>query len=512
MRNNIKNNISKIKLNFNKSYKNIEWSLFFIILLSLILPFIYKFLKIFFISFSGIDSLAAYQSESSYANLLYETLGIFVIVPIYAFVNKNTTNSIEKKEKFIISLTISIISAFVLWMLIFVTGIPLSVFLIGNGNGEILIFFILGLGFSIMLINSVIIAFLILKKNKKYLLITTLLILILHIGTDFILISGVIFDLNILTLGLSIIFAPLINLLILIWITFFINKKERKEWKISFKNFSFIKWKKDLNVYKKTGLFSGGETLYWNLMWFLGIMLPFLIMGKDNSAIISGGLLADSLFWVVLVIPLNAATYLQAENHSHDSTRSEHNQKITQGFIVATVIAISWLIIGPIIIEYLYPILLKNTNSEEAIYYAQSLSWIMFFFYFFMLITRIIYSYWVTTNQAFKNFASTFISTTICWLPSFLIFIINPDLITSPWIVATIYGVGLFFISAISVIQLILENTKIKLPNWYINLAFLEEPIKIKNNYELLQRKIWSSDFEYFMNNFDEFLEWYKWT
>lgn len=486
------------------SFKSIDWGFFWVLLISLISPFIYKFLKIYFVgTIDGgandpIDNLlTTYQIESGFSNLLYETFGIFVIVPIYAFVNKNTKNSIEKKEKFLISFIIGIIMSFVLFSIITISAIPFSLFLIdGDNKSEIILFIVIAIGYMILMINAIMVTFLTIKKNKKILLIATLTTLVLHVLLDFLFLSSIVFgEPTFARLLISIILAPLINLIILFFLNFLINKKERKEWKECVSNFSFKKWKGDLGIYKKASLFSGGETLYWNLMWFLGIMIPFIIMGKNDAAITTGGLLADSLFWIVLIIPLSAATYLQAESHSHDANRIEHNKKIKEGFLISFFVALIWLIIGPIIIIYVYPVILSGTQNNDpafynsAVHYATQLSWIMFFFYFFMLFVRIIYTYWVTTNQSFKNFVATFISTTTLWLPIFIIFVINPDLINQAWVIALIYGLGLFLIFLITITQLWVENieattNKIKLPNWYKKLGYFYEPIEVFSNIE----------------------------
>ncbi|BDV02643.1 MAG: hypothetical protein HPAVJP_5320 [Candidatus Hepatoplasma vulgare] len=489
------------------SFKSIDWGFFWVLLISLISPFIYKFLKIYFVGTidSGVNDpidnlLTTYQTESGFANLLYETFSIFVIIPIYAFVNKNTKNNVEKKQKFLISFLIGIGMSVILFSVITISAVPFSFFLIdGDNDTEIILFVVIAFGYMLLMINAILLTFLTLKKSKGILLLATLMTLVLHVSLDVLLLSSfVLGEPTFARLLISIVLAPTINLLILIFLIFLLNKKERKEWKECTSTFSFKKWKGDLGIYKKASLFSGGETLYWNLMWFIGIMIPFVIMGKSDAAITTGGLLADSLFWIVLIIPLSAATYLQAESHSHDSNRIEHNKKMKEGFLISFFIAIIWLIIGPLVIIYLYPVMLSGTINNpnydpafynSAVHYATQLSWIMFFFYFFMLFVRIIYTYWVTTNQAFKNFIATFIATTTLWLPIFIIFVINPNLITQPWIIALIYGLGLFLIFLITVTQLWLENveattTKIKLPNWYKKLGYFYEPVEIFLNLE----------------------------
>lgn len=499
-----------MKIKIKKFFDDVEWTFFLIILFSLLIPFVYKFVRYFWLSKQSIDDFSNLLGILSTINLVFETATIFLIVPVYAFVNKNIKNSFQQKEKFLISFIIVIIGLIFINLIMAVCSYPYVIYVLdSNGNTNLLAFTFMmsSIGFSFLLIDHLFIAFLVLKRDKVSSFFLTIIGIFFLFLCDFFLISGIFIENpSYIIFSISFLLGPLLYfILIFVWIFF----REYQEWKKAIKNFSFKRWKKDLKIYKKTSFFIGIEALIWNLLWFLGVSMP-LYMSVDQPYIETAFILSDAMFWTILIVPLTAFTYLQAERHSRALNSEEHNFVLFNGFIFVFMIGISWLILAPIVIFLIYPHYINfdttyvflnisdfasrsdliNVNSrgdlstilqtnyyDISYHYIKSFCLIMLPFFFLMLIIRVIYTYWVSVGNSFKALLGTIIGAGVIWIPSTIIFntfaLMNINF--SPYFIMITYGLGILMMAITYSYQLNLENKENTVYwRWYLRLLTID--------------------------------------
>ncbi|CRX37323.1 / / hypothetical protein / 199737:201281 Forward [Candidatus Hepatoplasma crinochetorum] len=503
-----------MKIKMKKFFIDVEWTFFLVILFSLLIPFTYKFIRYFWLSKQSIDYFSNILGILSTITLVFETATIFLVVPVYAFVNKNIKNKQEQKEKFIISFVIVFVALIFINLLMAACAYPYVMYVLGADNQVnqlALTFMISSIGFSFLLFDHLFVAFLILKRDKIGAFFLTILGILILFLSDFFLISGIFIEnpgYNIISI--SFLLGPLFYFfLIFIWIFL----REFKEWKAAFKSFSFKKWKGDLKIYKKTSLFVGIETLIWNSLWFLGVSMP-LYMSVDQPYIETAFVLSDAMFWTILTVPLTAFTYLQAERHSRVVDQQEHNFVLFNGFIFVFFIGISWLLLAPLVIFLIYPhyvnfdstyvilnlrdfinmndlnggirnlpTILQSNYYDVAYGYIRSFCLIMLPFFYMMLIIRVIYTYWVAVGNSFKALLGTIIGAGMVWIPSTIIFttLIFTGVDFSPYFIVFAYGIGILMMAIVYSYQLYLENKRdVSYWNWYKKWLIIEE-----NNAEL---------------------------
>lgn len=499
-----------MKIKMKKFFDDVEWTFFLIILFSLLIPFVYKFVRYFWLSKQSIDDFSNLLGILSTINLVFETATVFLIVPVYAFVNKNIKNSSEQKEKFLISFIIVLIGLIFINLIMAVCAYPYVIYVLdanGDTNALAFTFIISSIGFSFLLIDHLFVAFLVLKRDKVSAFFLTIIGIFFLFLSDFFLISGIFIENpNYQIFSLSFLLGPLLYFIL---IFFWIFIREYSEWKTAIKNFSFKRWKKDLKIYKKTSLFVGIETLIWNLLWFLGVSMP-LYMSVDQPYIETAFILSDAMFWTILVVPLTAFTYLQAERHSRVLNWEEHNFVLFNGFIFVFLIGISWFILAPIVIFLVYPhyvsfdaayvtlnindfisrsdlssinsigfiSTLQNNYYDVSYHYIKSFSLIMLPFFFLMLIIRVIYTYWVAVGNSFKALLGTIIGGGMVWIPSTIIFntlaLTNTDF--SPYFIVITYGLGILMMTITYSYQLHLENKdNVVYWRWYQRLLTIDD-------------------------------------
>ncbi|BDV03463.1 MAG: hypothetical protein HPPSJP_1840 [Candidatus Hepatoplasma scabrum] len=498
-----------MKIKIKKFFIDVEWTFFLIILFSLLIPFTYKFIRYFWLSKQSIEDFSNILGILSTINLVFETATVFLIVPVYSFVNKNIKNKVEQKEKFLISFAIVFVTLIFINLIMAVCAYPYVIYVLDGGaqmNQLAFTFIISSIGFSFLLFDHLFIAFLVLKRDKMSAFLLTFIGILILFLSDFFLISGIFIENpDYFILSISFLLGPLIYFVLIFGWVFI---KEFKEWKLAFKSFSFKKWKKDLKIYKKTSFFVGIETLIWNLLWFLGVSMP-LYIGFDEPYIETAFILSDAMFWTILTVPLTAFTYLQAERHSRVYDWKEHNFVLFNGFIFVFLIGISWLILGPILIFLIYPhyisvdyayaishlsdfvtvndlsggvvnsIGVLGDNYYDVAYgYLRSFCLILLPFFYMMLIIRVIYTYWVSVGNAFKTLIGTIIGAGVVWIPSTIIFstlaIIGIDF--SPYFLIFIYGFGILAMAISYSYQLYLENkTDPSYWKWYEKLLVIDE-------------------------------------
>lgn len=512
-----------MKIKMKKFFIDVEWTFFLIILFSLLIPFTYKFIRYFWLSKQSIEYFSNILGILSTITLVFETATIFLVIPVYAFVNKNIKNKREQKEKFIISFIIVCIALIFINLMMAICAYPYVIYVLdaeNQINQLALTFMISSIGFSFLLFDHLFVAFLILKRDKWGAFFLTIIGIFILFFSDFFLISGIFIENPSYTIiSISFLSGPLIYfLLIFIWI--FI--KEFKEWKEAFKSFSFKKWRGDLKIYKKTSLFVGIETLIWNSLWFLGVSMP-LYMSVDQPYVETAFVLSDAMFWTILTVPLTAFTYLQAERHSRVVDQQEHNFVLFNGFIFVFLIGISWLLLAPLVIFLIYPHYvnfdstyvfsnwqdfanigdlrggvsnfigtLKSNYYDISYGYIRSFCLIMLPFFYMMLIIRVIYTYWVAVGNSFKALLGTIIGAGMIWVPSTIIFtaLIFTGIDFSPYFIVITYGTGILMMAIVYSYQLYLENkSDVSYWNWYKKLLVIEDN-KAELENELLINKV----------------------
>ncbi len=448
--------------------KNIDWVFFGVLLFVSISPIFIKVFRTFLINdMSGLDDYNIAVSWG-YLYLIFEAISIFVITPIYAFIKKNTKNSLEIKEKTIIAYVFAFISS--LLMIVFISIISIWIgkrFAHDNGVEFSIVYsylLIFGSGMAIHLLTNAILSYVILNKKKLNVVTIIFINTFITLITDFLMLSTLTNpNATLVTVGVSVVISSIISLIFILSITYF---PERKEWNQSFKLISFTKWKNDYKLYAGSSMWLGFEAVAWNILYVLGVTIwlsyGFKEISVNNFTLTSRNdwetafWTMDGLFWGGLLVPTMAVNLFIAENISKKETTIERREVIKSAMLLNAFVLLTWLILIPLILFVLFPVVLSNEQTipiinqtinlnKDVIEISKRLSLIITGFFIFQLPSRTLYTYFSTTGQGFKAFIGTIIGGTIVWLPSSIIYFSKVPMENYEWI-SVVYGLGLVVI------------------------------------------------------------------
>ncbi len=465
-----------MKERFKNNIKSIDWVFFGVLLFLSLSPLIIKIIRTFFINDLSGNNEYSLAVSWGYLYLIYETISVFVIAPIYSFIKKNTKNSLEVKEKSLIAYLFALISTIITIIFISLLSIWISQRFSSDNNVSrtyvYLYLIIFGLGISIHLLINAVLSYVILTKRNSYSFLIITFNVFVTILIDFLFLSRVTNpDANLTQVGISNLVSSVVLLLMILAFTYF---PERKEWNNSLKTVSFLKWKKDYSLYLGSSLWLGLEALTWNIFYILGVTI-WLTQGFDSTTNTNDWENAfwtmDGLFWGGLLVPTVAINIFVAEGISQKETTKEKREIIKIAMLLNLFVLAVWVVIVPIIIFILFPVVLENTGldsngnlinlNENVTVMSQKMSLIILVFFVFQLPSRTFYTYFATTGQGFKAFFGTLIGGSIVWITSMIIYFSGVQLNSYYWI-SIIYGLGLLSIFILYYVLWVIETKK-----WY---------------------------------------------
>lgn len=357
----------------NYSLKHINWKLYFPILLMLLLPVIYRTLRINYLGNLPIDWGYNIASQISWVNILYEVLQEGLILPLFFIIGKTIKNKIETSNK----IKTSIIFVFGIHIIV---GILLAIFIspilvLAGQKQDIIIASASYIRLEIIAITISIIyklfgvVFILLGKNKL-LYITTGIQMLLSIFTDTFFISAFHFSLNLGVNGIAI-----GNIIVSIVLCIFSLIALQRLHIIQDSKLDFA-W---LKSWLKIGWKSGLESFVRNAAFF------FMILRLINQIEKQGDYwVANNFVWGWLLLPILAlGDLIKTDIGTSKNMYKEQNNK-TGAYVSFTIlVAVFWLITIPFWKWFLIHIMgssVESVNTIVSIVYIQTPFYIIFAF------------------------------------------------------------------------------------------------------------------------------------
>ncbi len=431
----------------------IDWVLFGILLFAAITPLFYKTYRTFLVSSMGNQELN-FAVSWGYLYLIFEAVNVFVIVPAYSFLKKDGKDIVSINKNTIKAFAVALISIFVMMLIVSLFGIFITNKFIDLNPGiysfEKVYEYILLFGFSLSLhlIINLVIAYLILNNKKllSFLLIIFNLFTILFIDTLFLTFNN---NVNLLSISFASLTSSVILLFISVFLIYFFNIKN---WNIAFKTSLDKKWGKDFKTYIKNGSILGLETIVWNILFILGV-----VVWLNNSIWETSFWIMDGIFWNFLLVPAVALQMFVAESLSNEKTQNGKKDVLLGATFLNLLVFASWIIFVPIIVLLIIPFVLQGSPDEALlINQTQILCWTIVLLIAFQVPTKTIYTYFATSSNPKQILKGTIIGGGLIWGLSFILFLLNVQ-ITEIWWISIFYGLGILFIFLFYMLFIYLE-------------------------------------------------------
>lgn len=325
--------LSKIKA----SLKNINYKLYFALIILGLSPAIYTTVRVFFLGQLPGDWSYSIAGQLSWVNLLYEILNEAIILPLFFFVGK----VVDEKEDFanrirtglLISLTLYSFLSIILIIFIepILTLMAANTEIIEASASYIRIESIANI-FSI-LTQFALVALVTIDKSR-YLYILTAAKLVLNIICDTFLVSTLPISLNLGVNGIG--YSNIIvNLLLFNVMIILLSKEGIKVFTKEKLNFSWTK------QFVKVGAISGMESFVRNLAYMVMIARMVNVVGEQGTYWV-----ANSFIWGWLLLPVLQLGELIKQEVATDQ---DNIRKNSLGYFALTaIISILWIISIPL--------------------------------------------------------------------------------------------------------------------------------------------------------------------
>ncbi len=438
----------------------IDWVLFVILLFAAFSPLIYKGYRLFLVSGLENDTLSL-AINWGYVYMIFESVNIFIIVPSYWFIRRNANTLEESNRNVIIIILFTMIAFVVCIFMVAAIGYPIALSSVSDANAEgYMVSFSYVYGYivsygatlSVHLFTNIFIVYIIVHNRKYQALLLTLFAMVTTMFIDTLLLSpGINPNAELLDISLSMFISSMTTLLITGIMVYFVDYKA---WNNSFsllnKDNLFNGWK----VYSKNGMWLGMEALIWNLFNALGVFTWFLFMKSDNVE--TAFWIMDGLFWGFLLLPATAVTMFTAEGISNEGTTEGRKDVIKISMLLSLIALLSWVLLVPILTFIVIPKLIENNEySVELIPMVQTMCWVFLIFIAIQVPTKVIYTYFSTTNRSYYLTIGTALGAILSWGLSFVSLILLWQLgflesgienSVAIYLLPIIYGIGILFI------------------------------------------------------------------
>ena len=324
---------SKIKL----SLHNINYKLYFALLVLGLCPTIYTTVRVFFLGAMPGEWSFSIAGQLSWVNLLYEIINEAIILPLFFFMGKVAADKKEFANRIKTGLLISLGAYLLLGTVIVCFARELLSFMAADKG-------ILDASVTYIRIESVANVFLILSQfvlvalvtvNKsKYLYIFTFARLVLSLACDTFLVSNLPVSLNLGVNGIG--YSNIIVNCILLFLSFMLLGKEKIN--IFHKDKLSFAWTKE---FIKIGAISGVESLVRNIAYMVMISRMVNVVGEQGTYWV-----ANNFIWGWLLLPvLQLGELIKQET----ATNRENVRKNSLGYFSLTaIISALWFISIPV--------------------------------------------------------------------------------------------------------------------------------------------------------------------
>ena len=324
---------SKLKL----SLANINYKLFFALLILGFVPTVYNTVRVFFLGQLPGEWSYSIAGQLSWVNLLYEILNEAIILPLFYFVGEVQHNKKEFANRVRTGMVISLLMYAVLSAVVFVfaeqllTLMAADTTIITDSVSYIRIECIANI--FIILTQFALVALVTINKYKYlYLLIGARLVLCLV--TDTFLVSAFPFSANLGVNGIGY-SNILVNALLLVVSVFLLRKEDIRIFATEKWNFSWIK------KFAKIGGLSGLESLVRNIAYMVMIARMVNVVSEQGTYWV-----ANNFIWGWLLLPVLQLGELIKQEIATDRDNLRRN---TLGYFAITgIICILWFVSIPL--------------------------------------------------------------------------------------------------------------------------------------------------------------------
>ncbi len=405
-------------------WKYINWFLFIILLVEIIIPSFYTIIRIGFLSRINDNDSVYIGSLNQYTSMLYFLFKDSFILGVYFYLGKNLRNNDQNKAsviKTVSTIVISISFIVVLLITIFLKPILYNSEIVNNtSNINITIDFLyINIWVTFLKIIVFLISILLIfSKKEKYILYLISIRLMSLIIFDTILFypSTSIWNKEIIGYPLSDLISEIIVIIVGV---FFVLKS----YQLNIYKLVKAKFIRNNNDFFRVSSFSFFESLIRNFFVIITISYLSQLLGQDGYII---WYISITLYWSLLLVPLYSLQEDVKYKTSGIEKNNQEKQVIFSNHILVTIIFFVWLILIPVIYFIIDLILNNNEDIEKLVFLSFIVMLIPQFLYSFTRIwDQILYSKGETKLLLFR----TIIISIIFFIPLSIILRINSTLI-----------------------------------------------------------------------------------
>ncbi|MCQ2794791.1 MAG: multidrug transporter [Bacilli bacterium] len=338
------------------SIKTFNWRLWLVLATTLLIPALYKTLRIFFLgdlpSSSGVDI----ASQLAWVNIIYEVIEEAFILPLFYLLGKSFNNKKELANKTRTGLLISGGAYLLLSIIIISCAEPLCKFMASDPSTltETVNYIRLETVASTISILSKFITVLLVTINKdKYMYILLVVQTVLSILLDTFLISKLPCSANMGVDGIAV--SNIAVSIISVVSSFIMLKKEGIN--VFTKDKLDFKWLKE---YGKIGLLSGLESFIRNLAYMLMVLRLVNTISEQGAYWV-----ANNFIWTWLLLPATALYDVIKKETAEN--RKNVKDKFLGYIVISTLFTILWLITIPAWKPFIQYVL--NSDAYETIFH-----------------------------------------------------------------------------------------------------------------------------------------------
>ena len=415
------------------SLKNINYKLFFSLLIMGLCPTIYTTLRVIYLGDLPGEWSYSIAGQLSWINLIYEIINEAILLPLFYFVGKNLLDKKEFTNKVKTGLIITLCIYALLTILLNIFIEPLLNLMATNSEIiEASISYIRLESIAnifIVLSNFMLIALVTLGKDKKVYSLTFVKLLLCMI-LDLFLVSSLDVSMNLGVNGIAI-SNIIVNSGLCIFIAYLLYKEDIN---IFNKDKLDFKWSKE---FFKIGGVSGIESFVRNFFYIVMISRMVNIVNEQGIYWV-----ANNFIWGYLLLPITSLGELIKQEISTSSKALKHN---TLGYFTITfIICLMWIITIPLYKPFMVHVL--NYSDVDKLY---NLVMILLGFYVLYAFQNVFdstfYGLGKTPYMLFESVITNVIYYGICFI-FYITKLWTPSLIG----IALMFGIGNAFDSIVS--------------------------------------------------------------
>ncbi len=385
--------------------------------------------------------------------MIFESVNIFVIVPSYWFIRKDAETHEDSNRNMIIIILFTVVAFFVSVAMVAIIGYPIA---LSSVNDSIVSFSYVysyivtyGITLSLHLFINIMIVYVIVHNRKLQAFLLTLLAAVVVMTCDTLFLSTSInANADLMSISESMLFSSLFILIITAIFVYFIDYKSwNRSFRLVNKDNLFTGWK----LYAKNGMWLGLEAFFWNVFNALGVFCWFLVCDSDDVE--TAFWIMDGLFWGFLLLPATAVTMFTAEGISNEVDSEGRKDVVKVSIMLSCLAILSWVLFVPLLVLVAIPNVLDETDA--VINMAQTMCWVFVIFIAIQVPTKVIYTYFSTTNKSSYLTVGTILGASLTWGLSAIAFLIMyftglldggiSDSVAQV-VIPLIYGLGIMFI------------------------------------------------------------------